>query len=136
MENATKALLIAGSVLIAIVLIAIGMRILSSTQGATDAAEETMSASEIAIFNNKFSQYYGTGKSKSEVIALINTIVANNSVSNSKVTLQIISTSYTTDQLNNGVATNNLIASTATSFTIKQGSQTNGRISSILVTSP
>lgn len=134
MENATKALLIAGSVLIAILLIAVGLRIFNSTQGATDAAEETMSASEVAVFNNKFLQYYGKRKSKSEVISLINTVVANNSISNNKVTITILGTTYSVQDLNNGNATNALVTSTVNSFLIQQGAQINGRISSINVT--
>lgn len=39
MENATKALLIAAAVLIVILIIALGMRIFSSTSGATSQAE-------------------------------------------------------------------------------------------------
>lgn len=38
MENATKALLIAAAVLIVILVIALGMRIFSSSSGATDSA--------------------------------------------------------------------------------------------------
>lgn len=40
MENASKALLIAGSVLVVIVLIAVGMRILNSTAGASESAQK------------------------------------------------------------------------------------------------
>ena len=41
MENATKALLIAAAVLIVILIIALGMRIFSSTSGATSSATST-----------------------------------------------------------------------------------------------
>lgn len=57
MENATKALIIAGSVLIAIALIGVGMKIFNSTSGTTDTVETTMIATEVAMFNNKFMPY-------------------------------------------------------------------------------
>ena len=41
MENATKALLIAAAVLIVILIIALGMRIFSSTNGAAESATKT-----------------------------------------------------------------------------------------------
>lgn len=78
MENATKALLIAGSVLIAILLIAIGVKILSSTSGTTEATQSTMDATAVATFNGKFTQYLGKNKAKRQVIDLVNAIIANN----------------------------------------------------------
>ena len=77
MENASKALLIAGSVLIAILLIAVGVRVFNSTQGTTDQVEGTMQTTEVATFNNKFLPYIGT-KSKAQVISLLNTVISNN----------------------------------------------------------
>ncbi len=79
MENATKALLIAGSVLIAILLIAVGLKIFNSTSGTTEATKTTMDATAVAVFNNKFVSYLGTNKSKSQAISLLNLIIANNS---------------------------------------------------------
>lgn len=54
MENASKALLIAGSVLVVIVLIAVGMRILNSTAGASESAQKTMDSTAITNFNMQF----------------------------------------------------------------------------------
>ena len=79
MENASKALLIAGSILIAIVLIAMTMRVLNSTQGTTDSVETTMQATEVAMFNKKFINYIGRDKTKQDVIELFNFIIINNS---------------------------------------------------------
>ena len=78
MENASKALLIAASVLIVILLIAVGMRIFNSTSGTADNVEITMNATEIATFNSKFTAYAGSGKSASQVRALANIVIANN----------------------------------------------------------
>ena len=89
MENASKALLIAGSVLIAILLIALGVRIINSTQGTTDAAEGTMQSTEVAMFNNKFTQHIGSNKNYSQVMALVDLISITNSTSERKVWLTV-----------------------------------------------
>lgn len=62
MENATKALLIAGSVLIAIVLIAVGIKILSSTSGTVKQVETVSTAMEKSIFNSQYTQFEGAQK--------------------------------------------------------------------------
>lgn len=84
MENASKALLIAASLLIVILLIAMGMKVFNSTAGTTDNVETTMNATEIATFNSKFTAYAGT-KSLSQVKALANVVIANNATSDNKV---------------------------------------------------
>lgn len=87
MENASKALLIAGSVLVVILLIAMGVRVLNSTQGTTDATQTTMQATEIAMFNNKFTQYTGDNKKYAQVKSLLDLISASNSTSDRKITV-------------------------------------------------
>ena len=81
MENASKALLIAASVLIVILLIAMGVRVLNSTSGTVDSTESTMVSAEVAQFNNKFMGYFGNNKGKAETMALINLIISHNSSS-------------------------------------------------------
>lgn len=70
MENATKALLIAASILIAIVLIAVGIRVLSSTSGVSDSVDYVSDAMGVSIFNSQFEAYVGS-QSASQVKALI-----------------------------------------------------------------
>ena len=81
MENATKALLIAGSVLVVIILIAIGLKIVNSTKGTVESSQTAMNATEVATYNNKFIQYMGVNKSKNQAIAFMNTVIANNTTS-------------------------------------------------------
>lgn len=88
MENASKALLIAGSILIVILLIAVGVRVFNSTSGTKDSVEETMSSTEVVTFNNKFMPYIGKNKTKSEVISLVNAIIANNVTYNTKIKVE------------------------------------------------
>ena len=92
MENASKALLIAASVLIVILLIAFGMRIFNSTTGTGEQLEQTMQATEISMFNNKFLPYIGQNKSLNDVKSLANVIIAHNSTvknDNTKIKLSI-----------------------------------------------
>lgn len=85
MENASKALLIAGSVLIVILLIAFGMRIFNSTSGTTDNLKGAMATTEIAQFNSKFTPYVGQGKSVAQVRSLANIVIAHNATNPDKV---------------------------------------------------
>lgn len=80
MENASKALLIAGGVLIAIILIAMGVRILNSTSGTTDSVETTSQALENAMYNKKFNMYIGERKSAKTVKQLAEVIISHNGV--------------------------------------------------------
>ncbi len=78
MENASKALIIAGAILISIVLIAVGVMVVNGANGAIDTAIGQMSDSEKTIFNQKFESYEGSQKGSS-VKSLISAIEANNS---------------------------------------------------------
>ena len=77
MENASKALLIAGAVLIVILLIAMGMKIFRSQDDRADQVETNVQTTEILTFNNKFYKYAGKQKG-TQVKALINDVIAHN----------------------------------------------------------
>ena len=77
MENASKALLIAGAVLIVILIIGVGMAIFNAGQGGIDTAISQMSAQEQQIFNSQFTAYEGQQKG-SKLKTLINTVISNN----------------------------------------------------------
>lgn len=78
MENATKALLIAGSILVVILLIAFAMRILNPAADTIDSSKTAMETTDMATFNSKFTQYAGSNKSAAQVKALANVVIANN----------------------------------------------------------
>lgn len=82
MENASKALLIAGAILIVILLIAVGMMVYNSSRGSIDEAVSQMSSQEMEMFNKQFTQYSGTKVSGSNVKALIERVNSNNVVNN------------------------------------------------------
>lgn len=78
MENATKALIIAGSVLIVIVLISVGVSILSSTKGLENNTQETADVMETNSFNSRFTGYVGQNLSGSQIKSLCSTTIASN----------------------------------------------------------
>lgn len=75
MENASKALLIAGAILIAILLIAIGMMVYNSASGVVDSAASNMSSQEKTMFNKQWTIYEGTqsGSVANEIVTAIRT---------------------------------------------------------------
>ena len=76
MENASKALIIAGAILLAILLISLGIMIFNQAQDTVD--NSGMSQAEITAFNNKFLKYEGDNKTGSEVKALVNEVRVSN----------------------------------------------------------
>ena len=77
MENATKALIIAAAILIAIVLISLGVFVLG--QGSTMVQENSdMTATQVSTYNAKWEAFLGTKVSGSKVKQLINTVNQHN----------------------------------------------------------
>lgn len=77
MENASKALIIAGAILLSILLIAVGMFIFQQAQGQINKAGNRLDQSAIETHNKQFSQYEGT-QTGTQVKSLIQTVIANN----------------------------------------------------------
>lgn len=78
MENASKALLLSASVLIAIILIAIGISILGTVKPTVDQVGKVSTSLEVSIFNSQFDQYLGHNISASEARSMISKIIINN----------------------------------------------------------
>lgn len=74
MENASKALIIAGSILVSILLVTIGIVIYR--QGSSVMKGDQMSQAEIQSFNEKFTQYAGTKVKGSTVKSLVEAVSA------------------------------------------------------------
>lgn len=79
MENASKALIIAGAILLAILLIGIGMMILNAIGGVTDEAENIGDQQTAQLFNRPWEQYTGRPQTAAQVRQLINAVNAHNS---------------------------------------------------------
>lgn len=76
MENATKALLIAAAILVAIIIISLGLAVVRQGQEAVGNAD--MSEAEMEAFNAKFKPYEGTNLSASEVNSLLSAVLTHN----------------------------------------------------------
>lgn len=76
MENATKALMIAAAVLVAILVISLGIGIFNNAS--EQANSGNLDEYEVKAFNDKFLKYAGTDKKGSEVNALITTVFNHN----------------------------------------------------------
>ena len=72
MENASKALIIAGAILISILLISVGIIVMNSINKPVDQAAGTADSQAIEMFNSKFSGYVGSGQSAQAMKSLIN----------------------------------------------------------------
>lgn len=76
MENASKALIIAGAILISIVLITLGVVIIGQGQSVVNSSN--MDDQQVSTWNQKFTQYEGSSVSGGNVNALINAVISNN----------------------------------------------------------
>ncbi|NLC88057.1 MAG: hypothetical protein GX682_04710 [Clostridiaceae bacterium] len=88
MENASKALIIAGSILISIVIITLGVMIVGNV---TDTIQKNsnLSEQEISTYNQPFEAYLGT-KSGTQVRSLCDKVRNHNNASIDDVTRQIV----------------------------------------------
>ena len=78
MENASKALIIAGAILLSILIIAVGIYIFNNAQGTIDESIASMNTQEIEGFNSQFTSY-SNKQSGANVKALIGRLIANSS---------------------------------------------------------
>lgn len=92
MENASKALIIAGAILLSILIIGLGMFIYTQAQGATEGAN--LDPQKAQAYNQEFLQYKGT-ISGTNARALYDVIASHNRVNTGDVSRQILLTIVT-----------------------------------------
>jgi len=80
MENASKALIMAGAILISILLISLGIKVFNSTSGIADEVGNSSEIMSVSVFNSRFTKYFGSSVSATQVQAFIRTVIANNSI--------------------------------------------------------
>lgn len=78
MENASKALIIAGAILISILLISVGVIIMNSTGNVNDQVKSSADTMALRSFNEQFTVYEGEFISASQVKALITLVQTSN----------------------------------------------------------
>ncbi len=108
MENASKALIIAGAILISIVLVSVGVIVVQSLN--PDAAVEEMTKQEVDAFNSKFNSSIGDNKLGSVAKSLISNVMTNNANTDASNQVSV--------QLVDSVISTNSVAMTAESVTL------------------
>ena len=76
MENASKALIIAGAILLAILIISLGILIYNQASGVVN--NNAMSEVEVQQFNQKFTQYEGGRVRGATVNSMLQSVLSNN----------------------------------------------------------
>ncbi len=134
MENASKALIIAGAILLAILLISLGIMIFQQAQDTV--TNSGMSEAELSAFNTKFLKYEGT-KRGSEVKSLINEVIASNSTDSNKDLERVINVTYPNGDVVDAATDPDSITtsgiSTSTTYNVEL-TYTSGRVSGVLIT--
>lgn len=88
MENASKALVIAGAILISILLITLGIIVYNGSRSTIDESMGSMDETSITMTNSKISQYEGDKVSASNVRALFNQVQTTAKVTNRTITFE------------------------------------------------
>lgn len=99
MENATKALLIAGGVLIAIIIMSVMIITFQKTGNVSKTYDKTIDQEEISKFNENFTRYLGKELSIQQAITITNFansngVTVDEAVSTSDVTEETLNHKY------------------------------------------
>lgn len=140
MENASKALLIAGAILICILLIGVGMLVFNSGNEGLQEGIASMDANAKNAFNAPFTQYEGK-KSGANVRALIGNIISSNStnqeIEGKLVELVIEKTSFkptTSDLKMNEMSAEKAKINTGAYYNVVMGYAKSGLVEKVTVT--
>lgn len=87
MENASKALVIAGAILISILLITLGIIVYNGSRSTIDSGMSSMDETTITMTNSKLSQYVGDNVSATQIRALQSQVDTANKKNSVKVNL-------------------------------------------------
>ena len=128
MENATKALLIAAAVLVAIIIISLTLAIVR--QGTESINNADLSEAEQTQFNQKFTVYEGSNVSTGNVNALLSTVLTHNQQEAKAGTNRFVTVSGKASQ---GTNATSITRVTGSSYYTVTCTYTNGIVSSITV---
>lgn len=121
MENASKALIIAGAILLAILLISLGIMIFSQAQDTVN--NSGMSKAEIETFNSQFLKYEGNRKG-SVVKTMVSEAIASNADDNHKNNSATVKVNGSDSITTSGI-------DTTRTYKVEMEYGTNGRINNI-----
>ncbi len=129
MENASKALIIAGAILLAILLISLGIFIFSQAQDTV--TNSGMSQAETSAFNTKFTKYEGVRKG-SVVRSMIQEVIASNADDNNISANRLVSIKLNNSEYNASKVTSKDI-SNSKSYKVDVTAYTKGCVSQITI---
>lgn len=133
MENASKALIIAGAILISILIVSLGILIFNNF-GTKARESANMDEQEIAAFNSKISPYLGNSVAGSQVNALLQYCLAcNTSSKKNNYTDRYITVTYPGGTLNS-LSTTYKRVDTSNAFYTVTGTYNNGFLTTINIT--
>lgn len=136
MENASKALIIAGAILLAILIISLGIMILGKAQDTINGSG--MTQAEVQAFNEKFTKYEGQQRGSS-VRSLIQEVISNNGTQENIDSGRLVAVEGKADTKGAGISVSSTtvsgtanIKNTAT-YTISFEYATNGCVNKIII---
>ena len=137
MENASKALIIAGAILLSILIIALGVFVFNQAKGAM--GNTGLDDQKAAANNQKFEAYEGGAVKGSQVKALIDTVRTNNNSKTNDNDYQEVSVNSKTAAADLTSIKNSIQASS--SYVVKISAYSNsgatkGYVSAITITGP
>lgn len=90
MDNASKALIIAGAILIAVMLVSLGVMLYNTAAGVAEGTIGTVESLGVEGYNAQFNQYVGNRQKANVAQGLIDKVIANNANGDTtiKVTLK------------------------------------------------
>ena len=127
MENASKALIIAGAILIAILLIGIGMFVYNSSMKPIDQSGQQMDAQAVQMFNTRIEQYAGTNKRAAQIKSLLSEVQALNSGGTGASKIEVTG-------IGNDVTSAQIALETNALYTVKLTYGNGGLVSSVAIT--
>lgn len=137
MENASKALIIAGAILLSILIIALGVFVFNQAKGAM--GNTGLDDQKAAANNQKFEAYEGGAVKGSQVKALIDTVRTNNNSKTNDNDYQEVSVNSKTAAADLTSIKNSIQASSSYVVTISAYSNsgaTKGYVSAITINGP
>ena len=117
MENASKALIIAGAILLAILIISLGLVVYNQAKDTVGSVN--LSQQEIEAFNSKFTSFEGDKVAGSQVNALIQMVISSNQQEINDSTGAYITIQFPSATLKTGGTDNRVVLMTVDSNKIK-----------------
>lgn len=127
MENASKALIIAGAILLSILIISLGIMIYNQAAGVVN--NNAMTEAEVNSFNQKFEQYLGQNVRGANVNALVSAVNSNNIATDDESERVAIAGDTIEENQNDNnpdVVTYNKTAQTGQTYTVEVTNYTTG----------